>query len=83
MRLWNKLFFISDFVGTVSIAKYLNLADLTKFLVICFVAYYIMVKVVQQMIFRARMYQSKAVLAPHWYPFIGNYVALGKCTKHI
>ena len=32
------------------------------------------------MIFRARMQQSKATLAPYWLPFIGNFVALAKCA---
>lgn len=30
------------------------------------------------MAFRARLYRIGTALTPHWYPFIGNFVAMAK-----
>ena len=54
-RLWSKLFFVSDVLGKSNLAQYCTKEFISQAAVLFFVAYYILVKVLQQMIFRARM----------------------------
>lgn len=78
VRLWGKLFFISEYVGKSDFGQYLTQEIITKAVLIFFISYYILVKVLSQMIFRARMQRAGATLTPHWFPFIGNLVAMAK-----
>ena len=78
--MWKKLFFVSDYFGKSAITEYLTTENITYGLIIFVICYYIMVKVLQQMIFRARMKQSGATLTPNWFPFIGNLVAAAKVS---
>lgn len=80
VRLWNKLFFVSDYLGKGSFGSYLSQESVTYGLIAFFVVYYLCVKVLQQMIFRARMKQSGATLTPTWLPLIGNLVAAAKVS---
>ena len=54
-------------------SKYLTTESLTKGLLIFSLFYYIAVKVLMQIIFRARMAQKDIALIPGWFPFLGNY----------
>ena len=46
VRLWNKLFFISDVVGNIGVLEYLTKEFISKSLLIFFIGYYILIKVV-------------------------------------
>mmetsp|Transcript_17432 Transcript_17432/g.23493 ORF Transcript_17432/g.23493 Transcript_17432/m.23493 type:complete len:144 (-) Transcript_17432:1345-1776(-) len=54
----------------------------TKALIAFAVLYYLAVKVMMQIIFRARMVQKDVALAPYWYPLLGNFVCLAKMAMH-
>ena len=45
VRLWDKLFFVSEFVGKSSLGKYMTQDNITKGLIVFFVCYYLMAKV--------------------------------------
>ena len=78
VRLWGKLFMVSEFFGKQGLGQYMTVELVTKSLVVFFICYYILAKVFTQMIFRARVSQNGAALMPYWYPFVGNFVACAK-----
>lgn len=78
VRLWGKLFFVSEYLGRYDFTWLLTRENITYGLLVFIAGYYIVVKVLSQMIWRARMKQSGAALCPYWFPFIGNYVAIAK-----
>ena len=78
VRLWGKLFFVSEYLGKYDFTWLFTKENITYGVLAFIASYYIVVKVLQQMIWRARMRQSGAVLCPYWFPFIGNYVAIAK-----
>ena len=81
---WSKLFFDSDYLGGSSLALDSSCFEkefIAKALLVCFLAYYTLRKVGPQVIFRARMHQSKVALVPYWLPYCGNYAALAKCAS--
>ena len=55
VRLWNKLFFVSDFMGKYLGIKDLSMETISYGVAIFFALYYCTVKVLQPMIFRARI----------------------------
>lgn len=46
VRLWNKLFFVSDFFKNHGLTEYLTQEFITKALIGFFITYYILVKVI-------------------------------------
>ena len=79
VRLWSK-FDLSYFLGRGYKTPSIDQELVTKGLILFIFLYIIAVKVLQQIIFRARMAQKDIALIPNWFPFIGNYQTLSSVS---
>lgn len=80
VRLWSKLFIVSDVFGKMGIAHLLTQENLIIAAAVLIIGNYIAEKVLAQMIFRARMAQKGIPLMPQWFPFLGNVICLAKAA---